>query len=262
MQNTPQNTSENIIEFKDVGIQFGHQIIHKKVSFKIKAGESVTLLGPSGIGKTLILKMIMGLLTPSWGEVLVMGQDMGKLKERDRVKLRQHIGMLFQGAALFDSLNVFENIAYSLKEAKRYKENEIEDIVNQKLHIVGLPGIGKKFPAQLSGGQKKRVGLARALASSPSIMLFDEPTTGLDPTATRLIDDLIVKLNKDFGMTAISITHDIESAKRISSRWLLVNNGMIVADGAVSEIVKANNDEGNIVSEFINGHWKSEITLA
>lgn len=246
-----------IIQFKGVGIQFGHQVIHQDVSFSIKDGESVTLLGPSGIGKTLILKMIMGLLTPSWGEVIVMGQNMGRLSEIERTKLRRHIGMLFQGAALFDSLNVYENIAYSLREAKNYTEPQIKDIVNEKLGIVGLAGIGSKFPTQLSGGQKKRVGLARALASSPSIMLFDEPTTGLDPTATRLIDDLIVKLNQDYGMTAVSITHDIESAKRISNRWLLINKGMVVADGAVDVVSNSDNN----VRDFINGQWKSEITL-
>ena len=163
--------------------------------------------------------------------------------------------MLFQGAALFDSLTVFDNIAYPLRERGSQDESEIKKIVHESLEIVDLPGIGHKKPAELSGGQKKRIGLARALASSPEVVLFDEPTTGLDPTATRLINELIIKLRDEFGMTCIVVTHDIESAKQISDRWLLVNNGIIAADGPVQEVMRENTD----IQEFITGNWESEL---
>ena len=246
-----------IIELEHVALHFGTHAVHRDLCFSMRKGESVTLLGPSGIGKTLILKMIIGLIRPTSGSVVVMGHKLHELPEQDLQPVRRHIGMLFQGAALFDSLTVFENVAYSLREARTYGESEIRDIVEQKLEIVGLPGVGAKLPSQLSGGQKKRVGLARALASSPGIMLFDEPTTGLDPTATRLIDDLIVKLNHDYGMTAVSVTHDIESAKRISARWLLINNGVVAADGPAPGIAAQSRE----VADFITGNWSGEISL-
>ena len=159
--------------------------------------------------------------------------------------------MLFQGAALFDSMSVFDNVAYSLREEHELPENEISRIVSDKLRVIGLPEIGHKFPPELSGGQKKRVGLARALASSPKVMLFDEPTTGLDPTATRLINELILRLKRDFGITCIVVTHDIASAQTISDRWLLQNEGKIVADGPVADLVKENRD----VERFTTGRW-------
>ena len=250
-----EETSKNIIELKNVGISFGSLTIHKDISFQIKQGETVTILGPSGIGKTLILKMIIGLLPASSGSVTVFGRNLLNLTERKLRVVRQRIGMLFQGAALFDSLTVFDNIAYPLRERGSQDESEIKKIVHESLEIVDLPGIGHKKPAELSGGQKKRIGLARALASSPEVVLFDEPTTGLDPTATRLINELIIKLRDEFGMTCIVVTHDIESAKQISDRWLLVNNGIIAADGPVQEVMRENTD----IQEFITGNWESEL---
>ena len=249
-----QKNSE-IIALQEVSVSFGDLIVHRDISFSVSAGESLTLLGPSGIGKTLILKMIIGILRPTSGRVSVLNQELNALEEQELRIIRRDIGMLFQGAALFDSLTVYENIAYPLREAGSRSEEEIAAIVNERLALVGLPGLGHKYPTQLSGGQKKRIGLARALANSPRILLFDEPTTGLDPTATRLIDELIIKLNQEFGITAVSVTHDIESAKRISGRWLLINNGRVVADGSPSQIALSNNE----VRDFINGNWKSEV---
>jgi phospholipid/cholesterol/gamma-HCH transport system ATP-binding protein len=246
-----------VIEFKNVSMRFGALTVHRDLSFKIYPGESVTLLGPSGVGKTLVLKMIMGLLVPSGGEIMVMGAALSDLDEAELQRMRAHIGMVFQGAALFDSLSVFDNIAYPLREARKCPEEEIKSIVQQRLEVIGLPGIGSKYPGELSGGQKKRVGLARALATSPEIVLFDEPTTGLDPTAIRLIDDLIVKLHTQLRVTAISVTHDIESARRISQRWLLINNGTVAADGPVDTVAARNQD----VVDFITGNWRSEISL-
>lgn len=242
------------IELQNVGMQFNDFVVHKDISFKINESEVVTLLGPSGTGKTVILKMIMGLMFPTQGKVTVYGQDISLLEEEDLTKLRARIGMLFQGAALFDSLSVFENIAYPLRERKNFPEQEIGNIVNETLTIVGLPGIEQKFPPALSGGQKKRVGLARALASSPKIMLFDEPTTGLDPTATRLIGDLILKLKYDFGITSLVVTHDIDTARRVSDRWILVNEGQVVANGPVEQLESRNEE----VSNFVKGLWKDD----
>lgn len=245
---------EQIVELQHVALSFGNLHVLRDISFSISAGESVTIIGPSGSGKTQILKMISGLIQPTRGAVKVLGQDLSLLSEADLVPVRRNIGMLFQGAALFDSLTVYENIAYSLREIGEATEEEITSRVDETLKVVGLPGIEKKTPPQLSGGQKKRVGLARALASSPKVILFDEPTTGLDPTAIRMIDDLIRKLQREFGMTCITVTHDIESAKKISDRWLLINNGTIGADGAVDKILRDNQD----VINFVTGNWTED----
>lgn len=245
-----------VVELKNVSLRFGSLLVHQDISFKVYPNETVTILGPSGTGKTLILKMIMGLIRPSSGDVFVMGQNLNGLSEFELRDIRRKIGMVFQGAALFDSLPVFENLAYSLRESGQKSEELITDVVHESLEIVGLPGIAHKFPLELSGGQKKRVGLARALVSSPKVVLFDEPTTGLDPTAIKLIDDLILKLKRSYSMTSIVVTHDIESAKRISNRWILIDKGHIIADGPVIEVCCKNED----VIEFITGNWKDDNT--
>lgn len=245
---------DQVIKFEHVGMAFDGFAVHRDVSFGIRQGEVVTLLGPSGAGKTVILKLCIGLLRPTAGEIHVYGMRLNDFSEADFGEVRKRIGMLFQGAALFDSLSVRENVAYSLHECEKYSEKQINEIVEEKLSIVGLPGVQHKFPPELSGGQKKRVGLARALASSPQVILFDEPTTGLDPTAIRLIDDLILKLKRDYQITSIVVTHDIESARTVSDRWLLVNDGRIVADGPVAELEASN----RAVIDFISGNWRDD----
>lgn len=246
--------AENLIVFDHVGLNFGTHSVHRNITFSVSAGETVTILGPSGTGKTLILKMLLGLIEPSSGKIKVLDHDFSTLDELGFAKLRQNIGMLFQGAALFDSLSVYENIVYFFRESNQVAEDELRDKVQKLLELIGLPGIGEKYPPQLSGGQKKRVGLARALASSPQILLLDEPTTGLDPTATRKIDDLIIRLNKELNMTLIAVTHDIESARRFSKRWILINGGLVVADGRADEVASQNHQ----VIDFINGNWQEE----
>ncbi len=241
-----------IIELDNVSIQFGKHLVHKDISFSIKQSEIVTILGPSGTGKTVILKLIIALLYPSSGTVNVFNTDISTLDDAGLLKIRSQIGMLFQGAALFDSLTVYENIAYPLREKGITEESEIDHIVKDRLSLVGLPEVENKSPPALSGGQKKRVGLARALANSPKVMLFDEPTTGLDPTATRLIGDLILKLKKEYGITSIVVTHDIDTAKRISDRLILLNDGHVIADGITTNLVENNKQ----VVEFIQGHWQ------
>lgn len=243
-----------LIELKSVGVRFGPTVVHRNINLKIKQGETVTILGPSGTGKTILLKLIIGLLMPSDGEVWVRGNDLTKLSESKLREVRRHVGMLFQGAALFDSLSIYENIAYGLRELDQKSEAEIATCVAEKLEMVGLPGIEHKFPGQLSGGQRKRIGLARALATNPQIMLFDEPTTGLDPTAKRLIDEVIIRMNQAYGMTSIAVTHDIESAERISNRWILLHDGEVIADGSAAQLLKENRE----AIDFIHGNWRDE----
>ncbi len=242
-----------IIELKNVGMSFGEHVVHKDINLTFSKGEVVTLLGPSGTGKTVVLKLIIALLFPTKGTVNVLGRDTKNENEDQLRELRRHIGMLFQGAALFDSLNVYDNIAFPLREIKT-PESEIKKIVYEKLEIVNLEETKDKFPPQLSGGQKKRIGLARALATSPDIMLFDEPTTGLDPTARKTIDSLIMRLKEQFKITSIVITHDIESAYSISDRLVMLSDGFVVADGSAKELW--NNDE-NII-KFAKGNWYEE----
>ncbi len=241
-----------VAEIRRVGMKFGKTEVHRNISLSIHRGEGVTILGPSGTGKTLILKMIAGLLTPTRGEVLVFGSDITSATEAELLAVRARIGFLFQGAALFDSLTVFENIAYPLREIGETDEDKLIALVAEELQRVGLEGIENKLPSQLSGGQKKRVALARALIRRPEMVLFDEPTTGLDPTATRLIDDLILALQKEFGLTTIAVTHDIASARRISKRWILIDSGVVIADGPADEI----SDHCQNVKNFISGNWK------
>jgi phospholipid/cholesterol/gamma-HCH transport system ATP-binding protein len=246
---------EPTVEFNDVHTSFGENHVHRGLNFALRPGEVTTLLGPSGAGKTIILKLIMGLTWARSGSVKVLGHDMTTITEQELRDLRVHLGMLFQGAALFDSFTVFENIAYGLRERGEKDETKLAEIVASRLDMVGLPGIEGKYPPQLSGGQKKRIGLARALASSPRVMLYDEPTTGLDPTSTRKIDDLIVKFAKEEGITSLVVTHDIQSAKRVSDRWMLLSKGVISADGPADHLA----ERDRLVADFVSGTWKEDL---
>lgn len=243
------------VEFKDVHTRFGVNHVHRGLNFALAPGEVTTLLGPSGAGKTIILKLIIGLVRQASGSVKVMGQEVTDLNTTDLTALRVNIGMLFQGAALFDSLSVFENIAYGLRERGEKDEDKLAEVVQDRLRMVGLPGIQNKLPSQLSGGQRKRIGLARALATSPKIMLYDEPTTGLDPTSTRMIDDLIIAFAREQKITSLVVTHDIQSARRVSDRWMLLSQGVIAADGPVSQVSENN----ALVRDFISGSWKEAV---
>jgi phospholipid/cholesterol/gamma-HCH transport system ATP-binding protein len=247
--------SSPTVEFIDVHTAFGNNHVHRGLNFALRPGEVTTLLGPSGAGKTIILKLIMGLTWAQSGTVRVLGRSMDTIKEQELRDLRVNLGMLFQGAALFDSLTIFENIAYGLRERGETNEGLLRDVVADRLSMVGLSGIEQKYPPQLSGGQKKRIGLARALASSPRVMLYDEPTTGLDPTSTRKIDDLIVKFAKESGITSLVVTHDIQSARRVSDRWMLLSKGVICADGPVAQI----SQENELVADFVSGSWKDDV---
>lgn len=242
----------DIISLEHVGMQFGPTVVHRDISFTAGPGETVTILGPSGAGKTVIFRLVIGLLFATSGTVKVFNLDLKKASEEELVELRRKVGILFQGAALFDSMTVYENIAYGLRERGEKSESKIEKIVKERLELVDLPEVIQKYPPQLSGGQKKRVGLARALASSPEVMLFDEPTTGLDPTAVRLIDDLIIRLRSELKITSLVITHDIASAQRISTRWILIRNGYKIADGEPSALAHDNEDVEKFITGFAN----------
>jgi len=243
--------SKVIIEFKDVYKSFNGLLVHNGISLSIFEGEIMSLLGGSGSGKSVLLKELIGLIKPDKGIIMLMNENVHQMREEDLFKLREHVGMLFQSAALFDSLTVFENIAYPLREHFKLTEKEIKEVVEEKLQLVGLIGIENKMPAELSGGMKKRVGLARAFATEPEIILYDEPTTGLDPITAQRINELIIELRKKLGITAIVVTHDLHCVKTVSDRIAMLYEGKIVAIGTWEEL-KASNIQ--TVKEFISGN--------
>ncbi len=241
--------SEEIIGINNVYKAFDTKEVHNGVNLSIRRGENITVLGGSGSGKSVLLKEITGLLKPDSGDVLVDGDNIIHMNETELVNVRKKIGMLFQGAALFDSLTVEENIAYPLRENANFPEDEIKEIVAKNLEMVGLPDIQDKMPSDLSGGMKKRVGLARAMAMNPKILLYDEPTTGLDPPNITRINHLIRNMQEKFGITGVIITHDVQSAFEISDRIAFLYHGKIVFTGTVEE---AKNTDVEILSDFIN----------
>ena len=208
-----------MIEFRAVNKSFNDEVILKDVHFTIGPGETKIILGASGSGKSTILKLLLGLIRPESGQILIEGKDVAKLPEREMVSIRRNIGMVFQEGALFDSLSVRENVGYRLYEEGKLSESEIETAVLQLLGFVGLEDSIDKMPAELSGGMKRRVGIARALAGTPSIVLYDEPTAGLDPITKRTIIELVIKLRDLEGVTSVFVTHDLHAAKIIANEY-------------------------------------------
>jgi phospholipid/cholesterol/gamma-HCH transport system ATP-binding protein len=208
-----------MIEFRNVSKSFNDQVVLKDVTFSIQRGETKIILGASGSGKSTILKLILGLIRPDSGEILVDGQDAASMSEKELVQVRKKIGMVFQEGALFDSLTVRENVGYRLYEESQMSENEIEVVVARQLGFVGLADSIDKVPAELSGGMKRRVGIARALVGSPPIILYDEPTAGLDPITKRTILELVIKLRDLEGATSVFVTHDLHAAEILSTEW-------------------------------------------
>jgi len=227
-----------IIRFCHIKKAFGEKVIYRDLNLDVYPGETLTIMGGSGVGKSVMLKMLIRLLGYDAGSITFHDQEISELNETKIGLVRQRIAMLFQGAALFDSMSVGENVAYGLHEHYRHKmsEKEIADRVNWALSLVGLPGIEEMRPADLSGGMKKRVGLARAIAVQPEVLLYDEPTTGLDPINTERINHLIRGLKSRLGVTSIVVTHDLKSAFSISDRVAMVHRGEIVAIGTPEEI--------------------------
>jgi len=246
-----------MIEVIDVHKNFGELQVLRGVNLAVEKGESMTVIGGSGSGKSVLLKHIIGLLFPDRGRVIVDGQVLNDLDEYSLNELRKKFGMLFQMAALFDSLTVWENVGFSLKQHTRMSDREIRKIATEKLALVGLKDVEDKMPAELSGGMKKRVGLARAICMDAAIILYDEPTTGLDPIAADAINDLIVDLRRKLGVTSVSITHDMHSAYKISDRIAMLYKGEILEIGTPEQI---KNTENPIVRQFITGSAKGPIT--
>jgi len=219
--------SDAIIQFIDVVKSFGSQVVLGRANFEITSGKTTVIVGGSGQGKSVTLKLILGLLQPDSGKILVDGKDITSLRRRALNEMRMNFGVLFQGAALFDSMTVFDNVALPLRERTKMKEAELRAQVNDTLRLLGLAGHEDKYPAQLSGGMKKRVGLARAVQLHPKIMLFDEPTTGLDPAKSMEIYQVFYETQRQFGYTSIIVSHDIPKVFNLADQVIVLNQGYV-----------------------------------
>ncbi len=239
-----------MIEVRHLKKNFGDHVILDDVSFRVESGESVVIIGRSGGGKSVLLKHIIGLLCPDQGQVLIDGENICGLNERQLLRVRHKFGMLFQGAALFDSMTVAENIAFPLRREKKMSEQEIRKKVADALEVVELSGTEDKKPSELSGGMRKRVGLARAIVYEPQIVLYDEPTTGLDPVVSDSIDKLIMRVRDRLKVTTVVVTHDMRSARRVGQRILMLHDKRIYVSGTPDEIF---NSTDPVVHRFVNG---------
>jgi phospholipid/cholesterol/gamma-HCH transport system ATP-binding protein len=238
------------IEFRQIYRSFNHVPVLAGMDLAIEPGETMTIIGGSGIGKSVTLKLIVGLLKPDAGQIFIEGEDIVPLTEDQLTRIRKKIGMVFQGSALFDSLSVAENIAYPLREHTAMSEHQIRERIMETLQLVGLDGTADKEPADLSGGMRKRVALARAIALAPKIILYDEPTTGLDPANTEKINELIMDMERKLNVTSVVVTHDMQSAFKISDRIGLLDNGKITVVGTPREIEQTNLP---LIRRFITG---------
>lgn len=241
---------EPLIVLEDVNLTFDDPILCN-LSLEAREGETLMIPGESGSGKSTILKLILRLLVPESGRIVVLGEDVGELTFQEALDLRKQIGMVFQNAALFDSLTVFDNVAYPLRENTDFEEPRIEEIVREKLEFVDLDPeqVMRQLPSQLSGGMRKRVGIARAIATDPRIILYDEPTGGLDPLTVGRINALIRKLQRELNVTSILVTHDIRAGFRVADRINLLRKGEIVFDGSPEEMVAA---DDNYIKSFLS----------
>ncbi len=253
------NTTPPKIRLRGVCKAFGPKVVLDGVDLDIEVGESVVVIGGSGTGKSVMLKCIIGILEPDSGLIEIDGVDVGKFSGADRDALMGKFGMLFQGSALFDSLPVWENVAFGLIQARGMERQAAHAVALQKLASVGLgPEVEALLPAELSGGMKKRVALARAIAAEPEILFFDEPTTGLDPIMGDVINDLIVKCVRELGATTLSITHDLVSARKIAHRIAMLHDGKIIWQGPVADIDQSGNP---YVDQFIHGRAEGPIQM-
>lgn len=231
----------NLIELKDLTLDYGESEVVTGVNLSIYEGQTQVILGPSGVGKSTILKAILGLLKPAFGQVFFQGQDITQLKEKELVAIRLKMGMVFQNGALFDSMTVSENVSFRLREFGLVPQNEVENRVRETLRFVGLEEAAKLKPAQLSGGMRKRVAIARALAPRPEVFLFDEPTVGLDPVNLYNVEQLILKLKQQSKATLIIVTHDVQSACRLGDSLVMLHEGRFIFEGS-AEKLKASKD--------------------
>jgi len=248
-----------MIEVRNLTKKFGRKLVLDNVSLTIEKGKTTVIIGPSGCGKTVLMKHFIALQRPTEGEVFFQGQRIDEFSERQLNGIRTHFGYLFQEGALFDSLSVAENIMFPIKQHHRnIAWRDVEEVVKAKLAMVGLDGFQNYYPANLSGGQRKRVALARAIALNPEVILYDEPTTGLDPIRSDIINELVLKLERDLNVTSVVVTHDMKSAYKVGDRIVMLHNGRIIADGDDEHI---RNHPHPTVQQFIHGQV-SEDDLA
>lgn len=247
-----------MITAKQLSYRVGGSSILRRIDLHVRKGETMAVMGMSGAGKSTLLKCMGGLLKPTGGELFVDGTDIARMSESQLDSIRRRIGMVFQYAALFDSLNVYENVAFGLKRHTKMSESEITNLVEHRLAMVGLADTQKKMPSELSGGMQKRVGLARALALDPDIVLYDEPTSGLDPITAAAIAELIVKTRDEMGVTSVLVTHDIQSITRVASRIAMIHRGRIIASGSIEEMQQC---EDATVRQFMNGETEGPIKI-
>jgi len=251
-------TDSPLIEVTDLVHTFGDRTVLDDISFNVHRGETLVIMGVSGCGKSTLLRHMIGSMKPTSGSVKIFGEDIATMKEHEIIRVRCRFGMLFQSGALLASLTVGENVSLPLLQHTDKSVEEVEDIVKQKLQMVGLTGFENLKPAEISGGMKKRVGLARALALDPELLFSDEPTSGLDPIMTAVVDELTLKLTRGRGMTAVVVTHDMTSAFRIGTRMIMLGGGGIVAQGTPDEIRTSSNPE---VQQFIKGEADGPMPL-
>ncbi len=245
------DNGDGVIVLKNITKKFGDNVVLDNVSLAIEKGKTTVVIGPSGCGKTILIKHLILLLRPTSGEVYFKGRRIDNLSERKLNEIRTHFGFLFQGGALFDSLSVMENIIFPLRQHCEITDwKQVEELVKAKLAMVGLDGFQNYYPANLSGGQRKRVALARAIALNPEVILYDEPTTGLDPIRSDVINELILKLQRELNVTSVVVTHDMTSAYKVADRIIMLHKGKIIADGDADYI---RNHPHTIVQHFING---------
>jgi phospholipid/cholesterol/gamma-HCH transport system ATP-binding protein len=245
-----------MIQVVDVHRSFGRQQVLKGVNLRVPQGEILAVIGRSGSGKSVLLRLLIGLLRPNRGQVIIEDTDITQLSGRRLDRIREHFGMLFQGGALFDSMTVFENVAFPLREKTKLSEAEITEQVQKMLESVGLGEMGYKFPAELSGGMKKRTALARALVTNPAIILFDEPTTGLDPILVHAIHQLIKDTHSAFGYTAVIVSHEIPEVFDIATRVAVLHEGKIIEEGTPEVILQSPNP---VIQQFIAGSLEGPL---
>lgn len=244
------------IRVRDLKKSFGDKVVLDGASLDVWPGESVVIIGQSGVGKSVLIKCIIGILTPDEGTIEIDGELITAPGFKKMDEVRRKFGMLFQYAALFDSLKVWENVGFALIQHTGMKTERIREVAEEKLRMVGLPGIQDLMPSELSGGMRKRVGLARAIAMEPAIMLYDEPTTGLDPIRADSINDMIIQLREELGVASITITHDMVSAYKIADRIAMLYKGKLIATGTPDEIRGSDNP---FVQQFIHGRAEGPI---
>ncbi len=249
--------NDEIIRIENVSKRLGGQRILDGLDLSVRRGETLVIIGRSGTGKSVTLKHLMGLLRPDQGRIYLFGQDVTEIPESRYAEVRKKFGVLFQSGALINWMSVDDNLALPLREHTRLPEDEIQAKVREKLELLGLENAGRKMPSEISGGMKKRAGLARAIIQDPEVILYDEPTSGLDPVLSNQINEIILRMQKELGVTSIVVTHDMDSAYMVGDRIAMLNDGRIVQTGTKEEIQNSDNE---VVCQFIHGLTEGPIT--